>query len=436
MKSNDIRCVFLIVAMFMICSVQADDADKIDTRLVGNHFAFFNPVAGGGTQMWGVDIDNTGSYVAFCTNADVDAVRGRLEFTDDKWALTSEGRQIDKGTIEFMGPSITLRSGKGAMMLNRLNPESKQALLEELGIDPTKASIPPFLTRGLKIAREWRNDAILVDIRCTPGIDGSIDLTTQGGNLMFMYYSSSRDAGALAMVSAWGEISLTPQKEPVSPWKLAIPTNIIDVSAAVKIANQNGVKRVKDAELHGMGDDPDLRMYCWVMGTENGRICVDAIIPQVHGYNYFMNGAGRASGNLPFMPNSGMVYRVSVSSNREYYMYFYRAHAVFLDGVDEAIMIRVPWRYIKEEEWRPYVTEKDGSMMVPDLEGKLEIGPYTKLTPEEFKRLSAGSSALLLDCPPKLVLMENCPIELVPRVKAQLESYWRAQGETKRSNNP
>jgi len=67
-----------ILSILLICGTLADDAKKIDTRLVGNFFAFLNPTAGGGTQFWAVDIDDTGSYVAFCTNADYDGVRGSL----------------------------------------------------------------------------------------------------------------------------------------------------------------------------------------------------------------------------------------------------------------------------------------------------------------------------------------------------------------------
>jgi hypothetical protein len=414
----------MMVVLLIPAAIAAQET-KLPQQFVGNYFGYFNPTAGGGTQMWTIDIDENGHYLAFCSSADYDAVRGTLAVIGDKWTLTHEKETLDKGTIETMGPAITLRGGKGAMMLNKVSPESKQRFLNEMSIDPKRAALQPLLERGLVLAREWRKDAILVNVRCQPDIDGEIDLTVQGGNLMLFFYCPSRDSGALAMVSAFAEISLTPQKEPVSPWKLAIPTNCIGVKEAMSHLKKLGIKRVSDAELYGMGQDADLRTFCWVLRHDNGLVAVDAVLPQVHDYREFMDGRPRAGKGLPFAHNSGIVSRVSIFGSDGYYMYFYRSHAVYLDGVDEAILVRVPWRYIDESEWRPYTTEKDGAMLIGDLTGKLSAGKYTPLTPAQRALIEKDSSSLKLDCPPGLVLLENCPKGLIPRVKAQLESYWK-----------
>lgn len=420
MKHALIQVLLLLLAP-MLCAEEA----KIPPQLVGNYMAFFNPSAGGGTQFWTVDIDEQGNYLAFCTSADFDAVRGKLAIAGDKWTLTHDKATIDQGMLESMGTAFTLRGGKGAMMLNKVAPESKQKLLRELNIDPKRAPLRVFLERGTKLAREWRKDAVLVNVRCQPDFDGEIDLTAQGGNLMLFYYCPSRDAGALAMVGAFGDISFTPQKEPVSPWKLPIPKNCISTREAVAAAKATGIKRIQDAELYGRGDDPDLRVYAWVMRHDNGMICVDANLSRLIDYNEFMNGVGRGDQRMPFARGSVSVSRVTVTNADDTYMYYYFNHVVFLDGVDEAITVRVPWRFIPKEEWMPFVTVKNGAMMIPDLSDKLRAGKFTPLTPDQRAILEKGSEALPIGCSPGIVLVENRKKELYPRVKEQLEAYWK-----------
>ena len=324
------------------------------------------------------------------------------------------------------------------MPLDLRFPSVERALISFLALLPlfaVRASEPPLNFRRAEIAtllpkvrekiRAWEADGALVDLRCEPNADGSVDLAAQGGNLLCFAYSPSKHSGATIQFSAVGEPTLTPSPGPTSPARFAIPTNIIALKDAMKIAMKEGLNGPPSrVELYGSGDDVNLRQFCWIVMGETRPYCVDAMFGFSTPYKDFNNGRERFH-SIPFTANLGINYYSTRYMRDDVQMYWYRAHVVYLDGVDEAIKVEVPWQLISKAEMKKHSHLEKGEEVFDTGSKTYPLGDFTPLTAEAKKRLLANEDAIEINCAPGVVLLggdQKLSDAIRKRVKDQLNS--------------
>ena len=111
--------------------------------------------------------------------------------------------------------------------------------------------------------------------------------------------------------------------------------------------------------------------------------------------------------------------------SRDVQTYWYRAHAVYLDGVDEAIKVEIPWQLISKSEMKKHSHLEKGEEVFDIGSKTYPLGDFTPLSTEAKKRLLADEDAIEIDCAPGVVLLggdTKWSDEIRRRVKNQLNS--------------
>ena len=220
-------------------------------------------------------------------------------------------------------------------------------------------------------------------------------------------------------------MTLTPSPGPTSPAKFAIPTNIIALKDAISTAVKEGLNgRPSRVELYGSGDDVNLRQFCWIVMGETRPYCVDAVFGYSTPYKDFNDGRERSDW-IPFTAGFGVNYYATRFTKDDVQTYWYRAHAVYLDGVDEAIKVQIPWQLISTEEMKKHSHLEDGQVVF-DIGAKIyPVGDFIPRSAVAKKRVLANEDAIEIDSPPGAVLVEGYPTmskDLRARIKKQLNS--------------
>jgi len=426
--------VALISAASVVSVVRAEESKLADKAFVGNWFVFFNPSKGTtGTQQLSVDVDETGSYIATDMQGELKPVKARLEAKDGKFTLRDlTGKVLDEGTYEPMGPQLQLTGSAGKGFWTKVAAESKQASIKAPDVDLKAAPFAPILAGAIKSAREkWQKDAVLVEAKIIPNDDGTIDLTAPGGNGYLKFLSPSSGKGCLGMLGNFGEVNLYPDERGASAFHLAVPSNVIELPKALSIAKNEGARGIKEAALYGCGDDPDLRQFCWVFTTQDSVVAVDALLGNTTNYREFMDGRPRAI-RVPFMPNTGVVsFQHSFDGTGPPEMMWYARRPVFLDGMDEAIIVIVPWRVVPEAELLQHAIRSPSGGI--QYRGDAELYPRGDTVPLEgdvLKAFMRNEDSIQLACAPFAVRTEGplakYPPDTKQRITNQLESFWRS----------
>lgn len=328
---------------------------------------------------------------------------------------------------------LTGALGKGHW--SKVSNESKQAGLANAGDDPKRAALAPLLGEAVKSARtKWQADARLVEVKVIPNDDGTIDLTMAGGNGMLKLYSPSTDKGCIAMIGNFGEVNLYPEERPVSFSKLAIPTNVIELGKAISTARtqERQGMRLREASMYGVGDDLDLRQFCWVLTTDDTVIAIDALTVVECDYRKFMDGRERAR-KVPFAANETVInFMHTLPPDGLPLMMWQTLHAVHLEGYEEAILVRVPWRVIPEEEMDRHANREGSRIMYRGDTNLYPRGDHAPLTGETLERFMKDEDSIAIQCTPFGVQTVN-PLASYPpgtkeKIVKQLEAHWRASG--------
>lgn len=423
----------LICTAFVGSVARAEDAKLADKTFVGNWFVFFTPSKGTtGTQQLSVDVDETGSYIATDMQGELKPVKARLEAKDGKFALRDKsGNLLDEGTYELMGPQLQLTGSAGKGFWTKVAAEPKQASIKAPDVDFKAAPFEPILGGAIKTAREkWEKDAVLVEAKIIPNDDGTIDLTAAGGNGYLKFLSPASGKGCLGMIGNFGEVNLYPDERAASAFHLAVPSNVIDLPKALRIAKDAGAKGIKEATLYGCGDDLDLRQFCWVFTTQDSVVAVDALLGDTTSYREFMDGRPRAE-KVPFMPNTVVVsFQQRFDGNGPPEMMWSVRRPVFLDGMDEAIIVIVPWRVVPEAEMLHHADRTaSGGIQYRGDTGLYPRGEMAPLEGEVLEAFMRDENSIRLACAPFAVRTEQplagYPPDTAKRIANQLESYWR-----------
>lgn len=434
MSTRTARGSILLWVSIVLTSPSAHAQKLDDLSFVGNWMVFFNPTGGGGTQTLTVDINAAGSYIATDMHESKSPVVGRFEAKGGKFRLLGkDGLVLDEGTYEPFGPQLQLTSPRGKGHWSKVSAESKQGDAISAGLDLKAAKFEPLAAEAINAARsKWKKDAILVEAKVIPNANGTLDLTTAGGNGYLRFLSPKSGHGCLGLLGNFGETNLFPEDKPVSASPYAIPSNVISLEDAMRIAQKEKGTVVTDAALFGSGTETDLRQFCWVLTTQDSVIAVDAILGGVTNYPEFMNGRPRAI-KVPFTPNSGFLSYQSVydGSGPPEVMWYVR-HVVFLEGLDEAIIVRVPWRIVPDDELRKHATQSpDGIRYRADSE-LYPSGETVPLSGAMRDRFLRDQDSIALDCPPGGVRTEKAlsvfPAGTKERIRSQLEAHWRSKG--------
>ncbi len=434
MRSRTVVANIVLMWMgFLSSSADAQDQKLSDQTFVGNWFVFFNPTQGSGTQQLTVDVDESGSYIATDMQGEVPPVSAKLEAKDGKFTLRDKNNVIiDQGTYERLGPQIQLAGTAGKGFWTKVSGESKQRGLKDVG-DLKAANFATIAAAALKTARgKWQKDAILVEATVIPNEDGSIDLTVSGGNGYLKFLSPSTSNGCIGIVGSFGEVNLYPEDRAVSAFRWSIPTNIIDLPSAMSTAKKEAKGAIKQVALYGCGDDADLRQFCWVLTTQDSVVAVDALLSDTTDYREFMDGRERAR-KVPFMPNRGIVtFGYSFDGNGPPEMMWFAKHPVYLDGMEEAIIVQVPWRIIPVEEMMRQATRTAGGIEYRGESSLYPRGEHTPLAGEVLKQFMTDKDSIRLACAPFAVRsvkpLANYPAGTKERIAKQLEAYWHANG--------
>jgi hypothetical protein len=432
-----VRAVVVVLIFAAVVSspvVAGEDPKLADQTFVGNWFVFFNPTKGGGTQQLAVDVDESGSYIATDQNGQLEPVAGQLEAKGGKFILRArDGAIIDQGTYELMGPQLQLAGALGKGFWTRMSGESKQGAAKNLDGNLKAANIGPIIADAIKAARaKWQKDAILVEAKVVPNDDGTIDLTAAGGNGYLRFLSPGANKGCLGTVGNFGEVNLFPEAQPISISRWSIPTNVIDLQKAMSKAEGEGAGAVKEAALYGCGEDTDLRQFCWVLKTQDSVVAVDALLGDTTDYREFMDGRQRAE-KVPFMPNKGTArFSYTYDGQGPPEMMWAARHPVFLDGMDEAVIVQVPWRIIPKEEILQHATRTADGIQYRGESELYPIGEPTALADEILTRFLRDNDSIRIGCAPFAVRTEK-PLAEFPkgtreRIVKQLEEHWRAKG--------
>jgi hypothetical protein len=442
MLGRSVLCLFACLLASAVLAADQKPAEpepaKIgDAAFVGNYFAFYNPKAGtAGTLTLTIDVDEFGNYIEFLQDGTGPVVTGTVVAADGKWKLSgADGKPIDEGTYMLVGPQIHLTGAKGSGVWSKVAPQSKQAALTKLKINPKAADVTPFIAESLKKARaDWAKDAVVVEVQTVPNPDGTFDLTPAGGNLTLRFFSKSTGKGCWGRVNNWGETELQPEERAISPSRWGVPTNVIAMRTAYATAKTKASEqRIVEATLWGAGEDPDLRQFCWIFRTETGVVAVDAVTGELAEYAEFRDGRERAR-TVPFSTNAGIaVWSTSTGGAGGTRLMWFRRHVVFLDGFDEAIVVRVPVKVITEAEMmRHAIKNADGSATIRGDKELYPLDGYRPMDAAQIGQFLKDPDAIAIDCAPKVVETVE-PLSKYPRgtrerIKRQLESHWRAGG--------
>ncbi len=425
---------FLCVAWMVIGLASAQDAKLIDQSFVGTWMVIYNATHGGATQMLNVDISPSGSFLSTDMHGGAAPTSGRFEADRGKFRLVAkDGTVIEEGTYEPLGPQIHSISPKGKGYWSKVSNESKQGDSSTSAEALKAAPLEPILKKGIEEARKkWKPDAILVEVKVVPNPDGTVDLTVSGGNGTLRFLSPAKQEGCLGLIGNFGEINLFPEDQPVSASKWSLPKNVLALSKALSVANQEHAGEVREAALYGCGEDIDLRQFCWVFTKSDAVVAVDALLGHTTDYREFMDGRPRAKA-VPFSANTGvMMFQNSYDGSGPPEMLWFAKHAVHLAGLDEAVLVMVPWRVVpKEEMLKHAIHAPDGITYRGDSE-LYPRGEFSPLAGELREQFLRDADSIPIGCAPFAVRTVQ-PLSAYPpgtkeRIIHQLESHWRSQG--------
>lgn len=422
------------VMWLMAGGLLAEEPKLEDPSFVGTWMVFFNPKEGGGTQTLSVDVNRAGSYVATDMHGTLPPVTGRFEAKAGKFRLVGkDGATIDEGTYEPFGPQIQLTSARGKGHWSKVSAESKQGDAATSDRNPKAARLEPIVADAIRAARaKWKPDAILVEAKVVPNADGTLDLTLPGGNGYLRFLSPAENHGCLGVLGGFGEVNLYPEDKPVSASKWAIPSNVVGLAEAIRTAESERPGLVTEASLHGSGAETDLRQFCWVFTKPGSVVAVDALLGHVTDYREFMDGRPRAK-RVPFSPNSGVSrFQTSFDGKGPPEMMWFSRHVIFLEGMEEAVIVEVPWRVVPLDEMRKHATVAPDGVTYRGESALYPLGDWVALEGEVRERFLRDADSIAIGCAPFGVRTEK-PLSGYPpgtkeRIVRQLESHWRAGG--------
>lgn len=434
MKTTWMGLAVLWMMWVSAAGVRAEEPTLEDQSFVGTWMVFFNPKEGGGTATLSIDVNAAGSYIATDMNGTLPTVVGRLEAKAGKFRLVGkDGATIEEGTYEPFGPQVQLTSARGKGTWTKVSAESKQGDAATSGRDLKASKLEPLVAEALRAARaKWKPDAILVEVTVVPNADGTVDLTVSGGNGTLRFLSPGAKQGCLGLLGGFGEVTLYPEKQPIHPSTWAIPTNVVGLGEALRTAESARPGPVTAASLFGSGTEVDLHQFCWVLSKPDSVVAVDAILGDVTDYREFMDGRPRAR-QVPFSPLSGSAtFQTSFDGKGPPEMWWFGRHVVFLEGMEEALIVRVPWRVIPLEEMRKHATVTADGVTYRGESALYPLGEWAPLQDAALERFLRHEDSIAIGCPPHAVRSEKPLARLPPgtkdRIVRQLESHWRATG--------
>ncbi|CAN5509822.1 hypothetical protein BH09PLA1_BH09PLA1_28040 [soil metagenome] len=282
-----------------------------------------------------------------------------------------------------------------------------QPSLADPAFDAKHADVAPLLKSARQRIRQWNADAVIVQVQCEPNADGTVDLTVQGGNLNCVAYCPSKRSGAMISFDRTGAVSVLPSLRPLSPSTLAIPANIIGLSDAITTAMKAGLEgQLSRVELFGSGDDADLRQFCWMVMGETRPYCVDAVFGYSTSFQEFNNGRTRSK-RLPITSDVGANAYAMRFEKEDVLMYWYREHALYLEGAEDAIKIQIPWQLVSTEEMNKHSHMQDGQRVYSGGAKEFPLGAFQPLNAEGRRRFLQDEDAIEINNVPGAVIVEG-----------------------------
>jgi hypothetical protein len=163
---------------------------------------------------------------------------GRIEVADGKWALSSPA-WTDGGTYRLVDPNSMMATGKLGTAVWRKSDAAPAGLpapaTTAMNGQQVPRDLPALVRAGADLARQWRRDAVLVELNVKP-IDGSrrTFLVEQD------YYSPSTRGGLWVMAGQPG-VPAAMEAGPVTWSTTPLPASFIDLPRAIEVARKNGL---------------------------------------------------------------------------------------------------------------------------------------------------------------------------------------------------
>jgi hypothetical protein len=399
---------------------------KVDKAFVGNWMIFLNRGgATGNISTLYADVDETGRFMAYYHQSDLPPIIGRIEAGEGRWKLVREKEAAEEGTYSLQPHLLQTTSPLGQGQWIRQSEQSKQKVARELKIDLRKASLRTLVTHAETQAKAWKKDAVLVEVRCEPSRDGSIDLTQSQMPVMLYYYNPADETGMMAWYNNWAELTANPARDPVTAAKLPLRASMLDLPKVIDLARKDlGVKgRPHRAELRGIGHDPNLLQYAWVVTFAEASACVDAELYEPAEVQAFYAGRGTHP-VIPFIPKKPRIYFSRVfTAQGEIELMWHFTHILRIEGM-EPLPIQVPWRIVGQAELDRHKTVEEGKEVYRTDTELYPFGEFTPLEGQILQRFLKRGDAVPIGVPPYAIRVErlrSLPEGSAEKIRAHVE---------------